>query len=70
MLLSEWITREGITRSEFAARVGMSPSDITGLCRGHQWLSRKTAVAIKRATRGEVTPNDFLMMPASDVAAE
>lgn len=60
MLLSDWLAREGVTRSEFAARIGVSPPTITELCQGNQWLSRKTALAIKAATNGEVTPDDFL----------
>jgi 3,4-dihydroxy 2-butanone 4-phosphate synthase/GTP cyclohydrolase II len=60
MLLSDWLTREGITRSEFAARIGVSPPTITELCRGGQWLSRKTARAIEKVTGGEVTAADFV----------
>jgi len=62
MLLSEWIVREGITRSEFAVRVGVSPSVITELCNGGHWLGRSVAQRIERETRGEVTSQDFVWL--------
>lgn len=68
MLLSDWLIREGITRSDFAARIGVSPPTITDLCQGNQWLSRKTAKAIEKATRGEVTAADFVHIDPSEAA--
>jgi 3,4-dihydroxy 2-butanone 4-phosphate synthase/GTP cyclohydrolase II len=60
MLLTDWLAREGITRSEFANRIGVSAATISDLCQGNQWLSRRTARAIARATGGEVTADDFV----------
>lgn len=61
MKLGDWLAREGITRSDFAGRVGVSAATITDLCKGNQWIGRKTAETIYRETGGEVTPNDFLV---------
>ncbi|HLM39381.1 MAG TPA: 3,4-dihydroxy-2-butanone-4-phosphate synthase [Microvirga sp.] len=64
MKLAEWLSRNGMSRVEFARRIGVTPGAITQMCNSdHAWLSRDTAELIARATRGGVTPNDFL--PAS-----
>lgn len=60
MQLTEWLDREGLTRRAFADRIGVNPSDMTGICRGTQWVSVKTALAIERETGGEVTVADIL----------
>jgi 3,4-dihydroxy 2-butanone 4-phosphate synthase / GTP cyclohydrolase II len=60
MKLSDWLVREGITKSDFAASIGVSPPTISDLCWGNQWLSRKTAKKIELATGGEVTAADFV----------
>jgi 3,4-dihydroxy 2-butanone 4-phosphate synthase / GTP cyclohydrolase II len=64
MKLAEWLSRNGMSRVEFARRIGVTPGAITQMCNSDQaWLSRDTAELIARETRGGVTPNDFL--PAS-----
>src|SRR5215210_6569246 len=64
MKLAEWLSRNGMSRVEFARRIGVTPGAITQMCNSEQaWLSRDTAELIARETRGGVTPNDFL--PAS-----
>ena len=64
MKLAEWLSRNGMSRVEFARRIGVTPGAVTQLCNSAQaWLSRDTAELIARETRGAVTPNDFL--PAS-----
>ena len=60
MLLSDWLREKGITRVEFAARVGVSPGHITGICDGTTWPSRRVVTAIRRETVGAVTADDFL----------
>jgi 3,4-dihydroxy 2-butanone 4-phosphate synthase/GTP cyclohydrolase II len=61
MRLAEWLSRNGVSRVEFARRIGVTPGAVTQLCNSEQaWLSRDTAELIARATRGAVTPNDFL----------
>lgn len=68
MLLSDWLAREGIRRSDFAARIGVSAPTVTLLCQGNQWLSRRTARAIEAATNGEVTAADFVHIEPEDAA--
>jgi transcriptional regulator with XRE-family HTH domain len=62
MTLPEWLEREkqkrGLTREEFARRIGKSGGLISRICDGG-WVSRETALAIYEATGGEVTPNDL-----------
>jgi len=60
MLLSDWLRREGVSRSDFAKRIGVTPPVITDLCSGRHWLSRPTALSIERETQGEVTAADFV----------
>lgn len=64
MLLSDWLQRERVSRSDFADRIGVSPSHVTGLCDGTSWPSRKVARAIGRETGGAVTADDFLSLDA------
>ncbi len=67
MKLSDWLKRGGVSRSEFARRIGVSPGAVTLICRGQgAWLSRETAERIVDETHGAVTPNDFLLNPPRD----
>ncbi|KLK93174.1 3,4-dihydroxy-2-butanone 4-phosphate synthase [Microvirga vignae] len=67
MKLAEWLSRNGVSRVEFARRIGVTPGAITQMCNsGHAWLSRDTAELIARETRGAVTPNDFLPQSAQE----
>ena len=61
MKLADWLVRAGVTRADFARRIGVSPGAVTQFCRGDgAWVSRDTAQRILAETRGAVTPNDFL----------
>ena len=61
MKLSDWLTKHGVTRADFARRIGVSPGAVTLICREDgAWLSRETAERILAETQGAVTPNDFL----------
>jgi 3,4-dihydroxy 2-butanone 4-phosphate synthase / GTP cyclohydrolase II len=65
MKLGHWLKRNGVTRADFARRIGLSPGAVTLICREHgSWLSRETAERIVAETLGAVTPNDFLSSPA------
>ncbi len=67
MKLAEWLSRNGMSRVEFARRIGVTPGAITQMCNSdHAWLSRDTAELIARETRGAVTPNDFLPLSAQE----
>ncbi len=64
MKLADWLRRNGVSRAEFARRIGVSPGAVTLICRDDGgWLSRETAERIVAETRGAVTPNDFLGEP-------
>lgn len=60
MLLSDWLEKNNVTRTDFARRVGVTPQTITGWCKGSFWIERDRAKAVYRETNGEVTPTDFL----------
>lgn len=60
MQLSQWLSEQKISRSEFARRVGVTPGAITGWCDGSFWINRDKARRIFEETDGAVTPNDFL----------
>lgn len=66
MKLADWLTRNRMTRVEFARRIGVSPGAVTQLCNNDgAWLSRDTAELILRETHGAVTPNDFIGVATS-----
>ncbi|THD44158.1 MAG: 3,4-dihydroxy-2-butanone-4-phosphate synthase [Bradyrhizobium sp.] len=61
MKLADWLARAGVTRADFARRIGVSPGAVTQICRPEAaWVSRETAQRIVAETQGAVTPNDFL----------
>lgn len=60
MKLADYLRREGISRAEFARRLGKSEGMVSLLCSGDTWLSKNTAQQIFDATGGEVTPTDFM----------
>src|SRR5271165_6935007 len=61
MKLGDWLRRNGVTRADFARRIGVSPGAVTLICReDNPWMSRETAGRIVAETDGAVTPNDFL----------
>ncbi len=63
MKLTDWIERKGVSRQDFARRIGVTPGAVTQLCNNQAaWLSRGTAEMILRATSGAVTPNDFMVV--------
>ena len=66
MKLDPWLKQNGIPRSEFARRAGLSPASVTALCNDPAaWISRESAERIAAATQGAVTPNDFLGLRAA-----
>jgi transcriptional regulator with XRE-family HTH domain len=60
MKLREWLKKNGITQDQFAADNGIGQSTLSMLCTGARRPSLKMMGRIAAATRGEVTPNDFL----------
>jgi 3,4-dihydroxy 2-butanone 4-phosphate synthase / GTP cyclohydrolase II len=71
MKLGHWLKRNGVTRADFARRIGLSPGAVTLICREHgSWLSRETAERIVAETLGAVTPNDFLAGPPAPIGLD
>ena len=60
MTLSDYLDRHGMKRIDFAKAIDVTPGYITSLCNGASWPSRAVMAKIRKATRGAVTPNDFL----------
>ena len=69
MKLDQWLRQQKLSRSDFAQQIGMSAASITALCNDDSaWISRDSAERITTATRGAVTPNDFLGLCAPQEA--
>lgn len=68
MKLSDWLKKEEISGAEFARRHSISEGMVSLLCRDETWLSREMAQKIFDATKGEVTPTDFLIAEPSESA--
>jgi len=60
MTLSEWIDREGLTKSAVAASLCMTRGALSNLCNGRFKPSLETAVAIERLTDGKIPPSAWL----------
>lgn len=60
MKLTVWLLQTGTSRSEFARRIGVSPSSVTEYCSGRYTPRPAVAKRIIKATCGAVTANDFL----------
>lgn len=60
MKLADWLEKNDMQRKVFAEKIGVNPSYITLICNSDSWPSRDIMKRIKKATKGEVTPNDFL----------
>jgi 3,4-dihydroxy 2-butanone 4-phosphate synthase/GTP cyclohydrolase II len=70
MKLDAWLRQTNTGRSAFARQVGLSPASVTALCNDETaWISRESAERIAAATRGAVTPNDFLGLSGPREAA-
>ena len=64
MKLSDWLSREGITQSEFARRIERDPATVTKIIKGHVRPDWTTLERIQRETGGDVLPNDFFGIDA------
>jgi TorA maturation chaperone TorD len=61
MKLKEYFIREGITASQFAARIGRAVSTVTRLANSETVPEPDTIAKIVEATGGAVQPNDFFL---------
>lgn len=62
MKLDLYLKKNGIKRQDFAALIGVSPQAITWYCDGKMWISKPVALRLVKATGGQVTPNDLLLI--------
>lgn len=64
MKLIDYLHRERLTAAAFAARIDVSASTITRLLARERVPKLDLLEKVMIATDGEVTPNDFLKIPA------
>ncbi len=60
MQLGDYLESEGITAAEFAKRIDRSEATVSRIVRGVNRPDWGTMQKIHLATKGKVTPNDFL----------
>jgi transcriptional regulator with XRE-family HTH domain len=60
MRLRDWMNRNGMKQDQFARETGIGQSTLSQFCTGARRPSLKMMGRIAAATRGEVTPNDWL----------
>ena len=60
MRLAAYLKKHGISKEEFAAKIGVHPTTIYRLVRGGNFPKLATCATITAATDGKVTANDFL----------
>lgn len=69
MKLASYLDAKEITRRAFADLIGVSEVAICRYINGDRVPRRKEMARIIDVTGGEVTPNDFMLIPASSGAA-
>lgn len=74
MQLDEWLERKkvetGLTRQDFAEKIGVTPQAITGYCDGSFQPRKAVMRRIREETLGAVTANDFFYAePSAENAA-
>jgi DNA-binding transcriptional regulator YdaS (Cro superfamily) len=65
MKLSEYLQKNNLTQSEFAAQLGVSQPHISRLLSGVSGVPLRVLDRIRDLTNGDVTPNDFLPLRPS-----
>lgn len=68
MKLEQYLSRENIKASAFAAEIGVAPSTITRLIKGERSPRLDLIMLIKEKTGGQVTAEDFFDSPAGAAA--
>lgn len=70
MRLREYLDRERLSNGEFAKLVGVSDSLVSRWLSGQKRPSLDTLEAIRNATRGAVTAEDFMRRPLRPSSCE
>lgn len=65
MKLAAYLEKHGVSRVDFAARVGVTAEAIRLYMAGERQPRRKVMEAITRESSGEVTANDFYSVEAA-----
>ncbi len=60
MTLSQFIAAKGLTRAQFAAKIGVTEESVTRYMNGTRTPRRKQLELIYKVTKGAVTANDIL----------
>ena len=73
MKLADWFEIPNLdgskrSKSEFAARIDVTPQMISAYCAGRMWPGKERMEAIVRETAGDVTANDFIDMQSTEAA--
>lgn len=61
--LSRWLDKAGITRDEFAERLGLTRQYTDKLCRGERRPGLEVAVLIEQLTDGAIPPSMWAAIP-------
>jgi len=69
MTLAEYLDQQNMTEAEFGALIDRSQSAVNKLKNSKRRPDWQTLDRIYRATKGEVTPNDFLSDASTTEAA-
>lgn len=59
MKLSEWLTKEQVSQSDFAKRIGVAQYTVNRYVNGERYPRPRAMWKISLETKGEVRPNDF-----------
>ena len=71
MRLPDYLAREGLNASQFAARAGVNSSIVSRILTGKRLPSCKVMAKISSATKGEVChPADFAREPVHSEAGQ
>jgi len=68
MRLQDYLEREGLSASDFAARIGRAVSTVTRIAKGETTPEAETVAKIVAATGGAVQPNDLFFAVAQSTA--
>ena len=59
MTLDSWLTLNGLAEAEFGKRIGRKQASVNRYRRGKRIPDNRTMRKIFKATKGQVTANDF-----------
>lgn len=69
MKLTAWLEANSLSHKDFGDRIGKSQAAVSRYAAGERMPNEEALISIFRETKGEVTPNDFVELPALSAAA-